>query len=130
MKTPKPSAELNVCSNCGLRNVTARRPSATGHHWCKAPDCQRAKSRHYYVKRGEADAARRERARLDFLRVAVHAERKTCPGCGLTDAMPGYPHPTSEGKPCFELGMGGRGLLTSEWIDVAMPPESRTWSLL
>lgn len=107
----------NACDNCG-GPVLVRRPSKSGKHFCKASKCQTAKQR-FYREAGQTDS-------VDLARQLVHdvanLARKTCPGCGLENAVPGWAHRDAPGssRPCYASGGLGPGL-PSGYLDAVHP---------
>jgi hypothetical protein len=113
-------AQTTACTNC-QNPVLVRRPSASGHHYCKAPACQAAKQRFYRGRkeRIEQDTFRHEA--LEYLEAALRGSRTTCPSCGLEDALVGWIHrdETMYG-PCYGLGHRGREI-NAPFFDVVHP---------
>ena len=120
-KTPTSEAKpLLECSGCGERTVRPRRRSQTGAHWCQKAECL-AKKQKFYRKRAIAtEAELAEAVRLDFIRGMV-AGRTTCPSCHLVGAISGFAHRDWNGQPCRALGASGAGVISIQWLDLAMP---------
>jgi hypothetical protein len=82
------------CSNCG-DPVVARRPSATGRHYCKRKPCQAAKQRLYRrLRNTQTEAELLEQLKIAFVGAVAHADRVVCSECGRDDAVDGWVHPT------------------------------------
>jgi hypothetical protein len=100
------------CDNCG-DSVVRRRPSKTGRHFCKRPQCQAAKQR-FYRQRAKLDITPPEVA-IENTKLALFAaivQEKFfiggCPECGQAPAYDGWVHPTPGwGRVCTGTGIGG-----------------------
>lgn len=120
MTKREPTGQIAKCSECGAV-VQIRRPSLSGHHFCSRTECKRAKARFYYQKKGAFIKVADEQIRLSFVS-AMMTDRVTCQACGLIGAIDGYPHRREDSGPCNALDYGlGRGVLTVDWVDAAMP---------
>lgn len=108
----QPRLPLVDCSGDGCSNqLRQTKRSYSGLHFCKEPACQAEKQRRYSALRRaeqkhgnttELEAVRDDMIAL--LRAAIWGDRRQCPECGLMNALPGWPHPTTWGQPCYEMG--------------------------
>lgn len=105
------AAIINPCSECG-GPVPARRPSATGEHWCSKKDCQNAKQRWNYARRNKVDDLTQKVLIRQLVFDLAHLGRRPCEKCGLSDAVPGWAHRDARNPngPCFGVGAQGPGL--------------------
>lgn len=112
----------NPCTNC-TNPVAERRPSTSGTHWCKRPECQAAKQKFYRNRKAEEAERLATPIRLQLLNDVIRRERVVCSLCGLENALPGWAHRdrTAGGlTPCYGTGRQGPGLGTG-YLDVIHP---------
>lgn len=115
------------CSHCqGPVKIT--KPSSSGHHFCREPECQAAKSKTYYRARATQAAAGEKYNILMLVHAIAHRPRRQCPQCGLVNALPGYAHPDQTGSACQELGSAKMGGLANEFVESLWPTPSREYA--
>lgn len=124
---PKKTPVTSPCSECG-DPVRQTRPSASGLHFCRKLDCQKAKSRRLYQKRLDNQAGLERGLLLDLIHALAARPRKQCPECGLTNALPGYKHPLPDGTACSALGATQMGSLAIHIVSAIWPYSSRTYA--
>lgn len=108
--------------------VHITKPSKTGDHYCSKRACQNYRQKMYMRRRRAAELAELDEtdqtvdeARMEFIRLAVHGARPSCPRCGLANGVVGYLHRASVGGPaCDGLGQGGAEVGIA-WIDLIHP---------
>lgn len=123
------------CRQCG-DEMSRRRPSRTGAHFCTKPDCVKAKGRFYHRRRAEDTAALEAQAAanlqrdheqmlINFVNAAVHAERVDCDVCGRLGVVPRYAHPVPDwSAPCNpvdRLPVSGDPALTTKLMRAVYP---------
>lgn len=117
-----PDGQEVQCDNM----VKARKPSATGTHWCPEPACQAAKQRYFRGRqRATLDAVRSGASSdevVELVKALIVNQRSDCATCGLENALVGWVHRSAPGAgaPCWALGHRGPALPPG-LLDVVYP---------
>jgi rRNA maturation protein Nop10 len=114
----KKERKTEPCTHCG-GPVNVTRPSISGLHFCKLPECAAAKVKQY-SKRRTSELKATLNSEWHFLLAAIlFTEREECPACGLVDALPGFGHLDVNGESCaamfrhkYPSGQGGKVIAT------------------